>query len=499
MTRPSFDDYVVARSTALLRFAYVLCGDRHLAEDLVQEVLIKAHRRWTSIESESPDAYLRQALVRTHVSWQRRRAASEVVTAAPPERGVGGGFADNYGTRDEVWALLATLPGPARMVLVLRYLEDLDDRRIAQIMGTSEGAVRVQAHRALRRLREVVTAPAALTDILAVRAQAAPRGENLPGAVRSGVARAQRRRRAAVVGGVVATVVAVLAVLVPMVRPVPQTPPVGPTPTSSATLPITPTITSRPMPTVQLAPADLTPPVFPYAFGWVPAGLGPREVGLIGGQPTLNYGGPYAGSPDQERLGVRLHTGPVMWDWEALQTSTVIVHGVEATLRSTTHDDGVLDVGLTWPQDGRTVRVSGENVPVDDVLRFARSMGLGTTTSQVPGVFSSVLLPEGRVITFFSTEGLCALPPEAVPDEYSGDGLCISVTTGEFTQPPTEMLEIGGRAADYYAPGPGGGGGRLVVHLDDGRSLLVAHNKRDEPAYTRADLEAIASGVILRS
>ena len=80
LTRPSFDDYVTARSGALLRFAYVLSGDRHLAEDLVQEVLIKAHRRWSAIEADNPDAYLKQAIVRTHVSWRRRRATREIAT-----------------------------------------------------------------------------------------------------------------------------------------------------------------------------------------------------------------------------------------------------------------------------------------------------------------------------------------------------------------------------------------------------------------------------------
>jgi DNA-directed RNA polymerase specialized sigma24 family protein len=84
LTRATFDEYVSTRSGVLLRFAYLLCGDRHQAEDLVQETLVKAHRRWPAIEAENPDAYLKQALVRTHVSWMRRRASSEIVTAAPP-------------------------------------------------------------------------------------------------------------------------------------------------------------------------------------------------------------------------------------------------------------------------------------------------------------------------------------------------------------------------------------------------------------------------------
>jgi hypothetical protein len=68
VTRPSFDDYVAARSATLLRFAYLLCGDRHLAEDLVQEVLIRAHRRWSAIEAGNPGAYLKRALVHANIS-----------------------------------------------------------------------------------------------------------------------------------------------------------------------------------------------------------------------------------------------------------------------------------------------------------------------------------------------------------------------------------------------------------------------------------------------
>jgi DNA-directed RNA polymerase specialized sigma24 family protein len=82
MTGTTFDKYVAARSPMLLRFAYVLCGDSHLAEDLVQEVLIRTHRRWSAIEASNPDAYLKQALERAHVSWRRRRASAEVVTSA---------------------------------------------------------------------------------------------------------------------------------------------------------------------------------------------------------------------------------------------------------------------------------------------------------------------------------------------------------------------------------------------------------------------------------
>ncbi|MFD0595741.1 sigma factor [Catellatospora coxensis] len=74
---PEFEDYVRARSGPLVGFAYLLCRDRHLAEDLVQEVLAKAYHRWDRIEADNPDAYLRKAVVWAHSSWWRRLSHRE--------------------------------------------------------------------------------------------------------------------------------------------------------------------------------------------------------------------------------------------------------------------------------------------------------------------------------------------------------------------------------------------------------------------------------------
>jgi RNA polymerase sigma-70 factor (sigma-E family) len=152
--RDSFEDYVTASSARLLRFAYLLCGDRYLAEDLVQDVLSRTHRHWHRVRAENPDAYLRAALVRAHLSWRRRRMSTEKVLAEPPESGSGSvDFAQQHAVRDEVWALLAGLPRAQRAVLVLRFYEDLDDRRIAEVLGCAPGTVRVHASRALGALR----------------------------------------------------------------------------------------------------------------------------------------------------------------------------------------------------------------------------------------------------------------------------------------------------------------------------------------------------------
>ncbi len=97
--RSSFEQYVVARAPGLVRLAYVLCGDHHLAQDLVQEALAKVYRRWQRIESEDPDPYVRRAIVRSHLSWRRRRSSSETVTDLPPEQGEGNDFSTSFATR----------------------------------------------------------------------------------------------------------------------------------------------------------------------------------------------------------------------------------------------------------------------------------------------------------------------------------------------------------------------------------------------------------------
>lgn len=152
--RDSFEEYVTASSGRLLRFAYVLCGDRFLAEDLVQDVLSRTHRHWLRVESENPDAYLRAALVRAHLSWRRRRVSTEKVLAEPPEPSAGSvDFTQQLASRDELWSLLASLPRAQRAVMVLRFYEDLDDRRIAEVLGCAPVTVRVHASRALGTLR----------------------------------------------------------------------------------------------------------------------------------------------------------------------------------------------------------------------------------------------------------------------------------------------------------------------------------------------------------
>jgi RNA polymerase sigma-70 factor (sigma-E family) len=151
------EEYVAARGPALLRTAYMLCGDRYLAEDLVQEVLARIHGRWQRQHIEHLDAYLKAAVVRQFLSWRRRRAGNEPLVEPGREPAGWPGYADTtadaHAERDAIWAELAGLPRQQRAVLVLRYYEDLPDERIAELLGCAPVTVRVHASRALASLR----------------------------------------------------------------------------------------------------------------------------------------------------------------------------------------------------------------------------------------------------------------------------------------------------------------------------------------------------------
>ena len=150
----SFEDYVTARGAALVRFARVLAGDEHRAEDLVQEVLARAYLRWDSItRSDEPDVYVRQAIVNATRSWWRRRSSRETPVDAVADRPVPGAFDADTAERDALWRRIRRLPARQRAVLVLRYYEDLDDPTIGAILGCTSATVRSHAMRALNTLR----------------------------------------------------------------------------------------------------------------------------------------------------------------------------------------------------------------------------------------------------------------------------------------------------------------------------------------------------------
>jgi RNA polymerase sigma-70 factor (sigma-E family) len=158
--------WIDAALPRLMGAALSLTGHRQDAEDLLQETLAKVILKWSSVShADSPDAYVRRAMVNTFISGRRRKSSREVVShdVVTAEWRVGGhGGDDGHDThlaaRDHMWQLLATLPPRQRAVLVLRYYDDLPDAQIAEVLGCSAVSVRVAAHRAMGILRDALAA-----------------------------------------------------------------------------------------------------------------------------------------------------------------------------------------------------------------------------------------------------------------------------------------------------------------------------------------------------
>ncbi|MFE6750389.1 SigE family RNA polymerase sigma factor [Kitasatospora purpeofusca] len=153
-TPADFLEFAHARSEQLFRTACLLTGDRHLAEDLVQETLAKMYRSWRRIDrTHAPVAYAHTVLVRTFTSYRRRRSAQERPVERLPEGAETGGDPE---LRLTLLDGLARLAPKERAVLVLRYWEDRSVEETARMMQLTPGAVRTRSLRALQKLRAVL-------------------------------------------------------------------------------------------------------------------------------------------------------------------------------------------------------------------------------------------------------------------------------------------------------------------------------------------------------
>ena len=146
--RSAFDGFVHARGPALARTAYLLTGDHHLAEDLVQAALVQAAKHWERIHT-SPEAYVRRAMYHQNISWWRRRKVVETPLVSH-DGAVTSADADLRLTLDQA---LARLTPKQRTVLVLRFYEDLTEVETARALGISVGTVKSTNRQALARLR----------------------------------------------------------------------------------------------------------------------------------------------------------------------------------------------------------------------------------------------------------------------------------------------------------------------------------------------------------
>lgn len=150
----AFSEYVAARQRALLRTAYVLTGDHHAAEDLVQTALARVYLSWNRIrDKQALDAYVRRAMVNEHTSWWRRawrrreRTTDDLPNHPADEPGL------DHADWDELKEFVYGLPPRQRVAIVLRYLEGLSEAETAEIMDCSVGTVKSSTSRALAALR----------------------------------------------------------------------------------------------------------------------------------------------------------------------------------------------------------------------------------------------------------------------------------------------------------------------------------------------------------
>lgn len=152
-----FDEFVRARRLMLVRTAMLLTGDRHAAEDLVQETLVRAAQRWPTITAGgSPDAYVRRILYTRSIDawrWRRRQADPAVPherwPAATPDE------TDHSDAKVTLAGALSRLTSKQRAVLVVRFYEDRTEVEAARILGCSVNTVKSQTRHALGRLREL--------------------------------------------------------------------------------------------------------------------------------------------------------------------------------------------------------------------------------------------------------------------------------------------------------------------------------------------------------
>jgi RNA polymerase sigma factor (sigma-70 family) len=154
-------DYELARlvessGRRLLRLAYQLCHDAATAQDIVQDALLRvmSSLRRTGGQPASLEAYVRKVIVNEFLRRKRLASATEIITAAVPERRTEG-LDQRLVDIDEIWQALATLSARERAVLVLRYYESLTDHEISEVIACRPATVRSLASRAMKNLRHI--------------------------------------------------------------------------------------------------------------------------------------------------------------------------------------------------------------------------------------------------------------------------------------------------------------------------------------------------------
>lgn len=151
-----FDEWVLHNRVRLHKTAFLICGDWYLADDLVQEALIKCFPKWKRIvNGGDPHPYLRKTLIRLCVDHTRRPSRREVTGDAAREQ-----RAPSDADFDHLLGALHSIPAGQRAILVLRYWDGLSIEETAEAARTSVGNVKSQTSRGMQALRSaLVTTP----------------------------------------------------------------------------------------------------------------------------------------------------------------------------------------------------------------------------------------------------------------------------------------------------------------------------------------------------
>ena len=155
MGHDEFDEFATAAWPRLVRTAYLLTGDHHVAEELAQTALVRTYSHWRRVRRTDALAYARRVLVNLNIDRFRRRNGTvdvgdqllETVPSRPDNR---------VDERDEAVRLLRTLTDRERRIVVLRHYFDLSEAEVAQELGVARGTVKSTLSRALGKLRVAV-------------------------------------------------------------------------------------------------------------------------------------------------------------------------------------------------------------------------------------------------------------------------------------------------------------------------------------------------------
>jgi RNA polymerase sigma-70 factor (sigma-E family) len=149
----AFEAFVADASGRLMGTAYLLCGDRGHAEDLVQTALLRTARGWPRARQQ-PEAYARRVLV--NLAKDRWRLLGRRVGEVAVQDHVVEPADDAVLERERLLAAIRTLPAGQRAVLALRFLDDLSVAETAAALDCTQGTVKSQTSRALDRIRDVL-------------------------------------------------------------------------------------------------------------------------------------------------------------------------------------------------------------------------------------------------------------------------------------------------------------------------------------------------------